>query len=42
LLGWQGDRLVEEVPLYADDTAAYDAAIQWLYKGDELEPFYLL
>ena len=20
-------------------TAAYDAAIQWLYKGDELEPF---
>ena len=36
---WQGDRLVEEVPLYADGTPVYDAAIQWLYKGDELEPF---
>ena len=36
---WQGDRLVEEVPLYADGTPAYDAATQWLYKGDEPEPF---
>jgi len=36
---WQGDRLVEEIPRYADGTPVYDAAIQWLYKGDEPEPF---
>ncbi|BDR54517.1 hypothetical protein KIMH_06280 [Bombiscardovia apis] len=30
---------MEEIPLYADGTPAYNESIQWLYKPNELEPF---
>uniref|UniRef100_UPI00384E3E34 RHS repeat domain-containing protein n=1 Tax=Providencia stuartii TaxID=588 RepID=UPI00384E3E34 len=29
---WSGDQMVEEAPVYADGTVAYDAGIQWLYQ----------
>lgn len=36
---WQGDRLIEELPIYADGTPAQDSAIYWLYRPDTLTPF---
>ncbi|WP_244175704.1 RHS repeat-associated core domain-containing protein [Xenorhabdus vietnamensis] len=33
---WSGDQLVEEVPLYADGTPAYDRSIFWLYQPGAL------
>ncbi len=35
---WSGDQLIEETPVYADGTPAYDASIQWLYAPDALTP----
>ncbi|WP_231585796.1 RHS repeat-associated core domain-containing protein [Yersinia aldovae] len=35
---WSGDQLIEEVPIYADGTAAYDQSIHWLYAPGALTP----
>ncbi|MDX7989863.1 DUF6531 domain-containing protein, partial [Xenorhabdus littoralis] len=35
---WSGDQLVEEIPLYADSTPAYDHSIFWLYQPGALVP----
>ncbi|WP_187654601.1 RHS repeat-associated core domain-containing protein, partial [Xenorhabdus sp. PB62.4] len=35
---WSGDQLVEETPIYADGTPAYDRSICWLYKPRALTP----
>ncbi|WP_426577410.1 RHS repeat-associated core domain-containing protein [Xenorhabdus stockiae] len=35
---WSGDRMVEEVPLYADGTPAYERSICWLYQPGVLTP----
>ncbi|EPZ0169271.1 RHS repeat-associated core domain-containing protein [Providencia stuartii] len=35
---WSGDQMVEEAPVYADGTVAYDAGIQWLYQPGAITP----
>ncbi|PHM38808.1 RHS repeat-associated core domain-containing protein [Xenorhabdus innexi] len=35
---WSGDRMVEEIPLYADGTPAGDHSICWLYQPGALTP----
>ncbi|VXC73653.1 YD repeat-/RHS repeat-containing protein [Enterobacterales bacterium 8AC] len=35
---WSGDQLIEEVPIYADGTVAYDQGIHWLYAPGALTP----
>ncbi|WP_232370354.1 RHS repeat-associated core domain-containing protein [Xenorhabdus lircayensis] len=35
---WSGNQLVEETPLYADGTPAYDCSICWLYQPGALVP----
>ncbi|MGO2105146.1 MAG: RHS repeat domain-containing protein [Proteus vulgaris] len=35
---WSGDQMVQETPIYADGTPAYDAQIQWLYQPNEITP----
>ncbi|EOE4638715.1 RHS repeat-associated core domain-containing protein [Providencia stuartii] len=35
---WSGDQMVEEAPVYADGTVAYDAGIQWLYQPEAITP----
>ncbi|MER1962863.1 RHS domain-containing protein, partial [Proteus vulgaris] len=35
---WSGDQMVQETPIYADGTPAYDAQIQWLYQPGEITP----
>ncbi|WP_261006281.1 RHS repeat-associated core domain-containing protein, partial [Yersinia aldovae] len=35
---WSGDQLIEEVPIYADGTAAYEQSIHWLYAPGALTP----
>ncbi|WP_339373552.1 RHS repeat-associated core domain-containing protein [Xenorhabdus sp. KJ12.1] len=35
---WSGDRMVEEVPLYAGGTPAYERSICWLYQPGVLTP----
>ncbi|REF28251.1 RHS repeat-associated protein [Xenorhabdus cabanillasii] len=35
---WSGNQLVEETPLYADGTPAYDHSICWLYQPGALVP----
>ncbi|WP_272582472.1 hypothetical protein [Providencia sp. PROV257] len=35
---WSGDQMVEETPIYADGTPAYDSQIQWLYEPGAITP----
>lgn len=35
---WSGDQMVEETPVYADGTIAYEASIQWLYQPGAITP----
>ncbi|WP_419210566.1 RHS repeat domain-containing protein [Providencia manganoxydans] len=35
---WSGDQMVEEPPVYADGTIAYDAGIQWVYQPGAITP----
>ncbi|WP_016590213.1 RHS repeat domain-containing protein, partial [Yersinia pestis] len=35
---WSGDQLIEEVPVYADGTVAYEQGIHWLYAPGGLTP----
>ncbi len=35
---WSGNQMIEEVPVYADGTVAYDAGVQWLYEPGALVP----
>ncbi|EPG7576104.1 RHS repeat domain-containing protein [Providencia rettgeri] len=35
---WSGDQMVEETPIYADGTLAYDSQIQWLYEPGAITP----
>nr|WP_208105179.1 RHS repeat-associated core domain-containing protein [Proteus sp. G2669] len=35
---WSGNQMVQETPLYADGTPAYDPQIQWLYQPNEITP----
>ncbi|MGO2681683.1 MAG: RHS repeat-associated core domain-containing protein [Proteus vulgaris] len=35
---WSGDQMVQETPIYADGTPAYDSQIQWLYQPGEITP----
>ncbi|MDS0790469.1 RHS domain-containing protein, partial [Proteus vulgaris] len=35
---WSGDQMVQETPIYADGTPAYDPQIQWLYQPGEITP----
>ncbi|WP_317988217.1 DUF6531 domain-containing protein [Proteus vulgaris] len=35
---WSGDQMVQETPIYADGTPAYDAQIQWLYQPGKITP----
>lgn len=35
---WSGNQMIEEAPVYADGTVAYDAGIQWLYEPGALVP----
>ncbi|PNL49829.1 type IV secretion protein Rhs [Proteus mirabilis] len=35
---WSGDQMVQETPIYADGTRAYDSQIQWLYQPGEITP----
>lgn len=35
---WSGDQLIEEAPIYADGTVAYDQSIHWLYTPGALTP----
>ncbi|WP_233445753.1 RHS repeat domain-containing protein [Providencia stuartii] len=35
---WSGDQMVEETPVYADGTIAYDAGIQWVYQPGAITP----
>ncbi|MCH4257326.1 MAG: RHS domain-containing protein [Proteus vulgaris] len=35
---WSGDQMVQETPIYADGTPAYDSQIQWLYQPNEITP----
>ncbi|MCK9791248.1 RHS repeat-associated core domain-containing protein [Providencia sp. CIM-Carb-044] len=35
---WSGDQLVEETPIYADGTIAYDSQVQWLYEPGAITP----
>ncbi|MGG4608508.1 RHS repeat-associated core domain-containing protein [Providencia sp. Me31A] len=35
---WSGDQMVEETPIYADGTPAYDSQIQWLYEPGAVTP----
>ncbi|HIE5768223.1 TPA: RHS repeat domain-containing protein [Proteus mirabilis] len=35
---WSGDQMVQETPVYADGTPAYDSQIQWLYQPGEITP----
>nr|WP_231039932.1 RHS repeat-associated core domain-containing protein [Proteus alimentorum] len=35
---WSGNQMVQETPIYADGTPAYDAQIQWLYQPNEITP----
>ncbi len=35
---WSGDQLIEEVPVYADGTVAYDQSIHWLYEPGGMTP----
>ncbi|UPK80216.1 hypothetical protein LW139_15560 [Proteus vulgaris] len=35
---WSSDQMVQETPVYADGTPAYDPQIQWLYQPDEITP----
>ncbi|WP_319927888.1 RHS repeat-associated core domain-containing protein [Xenorhabdus littoralis] len=36
---WSGDQLIEEIPIYADGTLAYDHSIRWLYAPGTLTPW---
>ncbi|MEY0975086.1 RHS repeat-associated core domain-containing protein [Providencia rettgeri] len=35
---WSGDQMVEETPIYADGTIAYDSQVQWLYEPGAITP----
>ncbi|WP_208642853.1 HNH/endonuclease VII fold putative polymorphic toxin [Rahnella woolbedingensis] len=35
---WSGDQLIEETPVYADSTPAYEESIHWLYEPGALTP----
>ncbi|MEX6232414.1 RHS repeat domain-containing protein [Providencia hangzhouensis] len=35
---WSGDQLVEETPIYADGTIAYNSQVQWLYEPGAITP----
>uniref|UniRef100_UPI00288C5846 DUF6531 domain-containing protein n=1 Tax=Proteus columbae TaxID=1987580 RepID=UPI00288C5846 len=35
---WSGNQMVQETPIYADGTPAYDSQIQWLYQPNEITP----
>ena len=35
---WSGDRLIEEVPVYADGTVAYEEGVSWVYAPGGLTP----
>ena len=35
---WSGNQMIEEAPVYADGTVAYDAGVQWLYEPGALVP----
>nr|WP_231039854.1 RHS repeat-associated core domain-containing protein [Proteus alimentorum] len=35
---WSGNQMVQETPIYADGTPAYDPQIQWLYQPNEIIP----
>nr|WP_282564009.1 RHS repeat-associated core domain-containing protein [Providencia rettgeri] len=35
---WSGDQMVEETPIYADGTIAYDSQVQWLYEPGSITP----
>jgi RHS repeat-associated protein len=35
---WSGDQLIEEAPIYADGTVAYEQSIHWLYTPGSLTP----
>ncbi|MEX6284348.1 RHS repeat domain-containing protein [Providencia hangzhouensis] len=35
---WSGDQMVEETPIYADGTPAYDSQVQWLYEPGAITP----
>ncbi|MBG3080244.1 RHS repeat protein [Proteus mirabilis] len=35
---WSGNQMVQETPIYADGTPAYDSQIQWLYQPNEIIP----
>ncbi|MGG4610712.1 RHS repeat domain-containing protein, partial [Providencia sp. Me31A] len=35
---WSGYQMVEETPIYADGTPAYDSQIQWLYEPGAITP----
>ncbi|MCT8350040.1 PAAR domain-containing protein, partial [Photorhabdus temperata] len=35
---WSGDQLIEETPVYADGTVAYEQSIHWLYEPGALTP----
>ncbi len=35
---WSGNQMIEEAPVYADGTVAYESGIQWLYEPGALTP----
>ncbi|WP_387468336.1 DUF6531 domain-containing protein, partial [Photorhabdus sp. RM323S] len=35
---WSGDQLIEETPVLADGTVAYDQSLHWLYEPGKLTP----